>query len=153
MSAVDYYFIQEDGSRFKVGPRGGWAGRRILLGDLPLSPVCSLLGGPALQALLLHRHPEGEEGTLGQQFPGELETSWTSWFGMVFSQGTERCRSAPVSLGRAVSERCPPSSLRSSRERLQSWRLSPKKTWTWSVSALEQQGFGTLRSSGEAGRD
>lgn len=65
MSAVDYYFIQEDGSRFKVGPRGGRVGRRVPPGDLPPSPICSLLGGSALQALLLHCHPEGEEGTLG----------------------------------------------------------------------------------------
>jgi len=65
VSAVDYYFIQEDGSRFKVGRRGGRAGRRVPGGDPPPSPVCSLLGGPALQALLLHCHPEGEEGTLG----------------------------------------------------------------------------------------
>lgn len=65
MSAVDYYFIQEDGSRFKVGPRGGQAGCRVPQGDPLLSPICSLLGGPALQALLLHRHPEGEKGTLG----------------------------------------------------------------------------------------
>lgn len=33
MSAVDYYFIQEDGSRFKVGPWGGRAGRRVPRGD------------------------------------------------------------------------------------------------------------------------
>lgn len=47
-------------SRWVPGGAGRGAGSHP-----PLSPVCSLLGGLALQALLLHRHPEGEEGTLG----------------------------------------------------------------------------------------
>lgn len=73
VSAVDYYFIQEDGSRFKVGARGGGGGGRGVGGRGPsaysvpgenLSPLslCSFLGGPTLQALLLHCYPEGEEG-------------------------------------------------------------------------------------------
>lgn len=69
VSAVDYYFIQEDGSRFKVGARGGGGeGRRepsaYSVPGENLSPlfVCSFLGGPTLQALLLHCYPEGEEG-------------------------------------------------------------------------------------------
>lgn len=60
VSAVDYYFIQEDGSRFKVGTRAN--GYAIPRGNLSPSSVCSFLGGPTLPALLLHCHPEGEEG-------------------------------------------------------------------------------------------
>lgn len=47
---------------------------------------------------------------------------------------TEMRCSAPGSLDRAASGKCPPSSPRSSKGRLQSWKLSPKRTWTWSVS-------------------
>lgn len=62
VSAVDYYFIQEDGSRFKVGTGGAPSGYGVPEGNLSPSSVCSFLGGPTLQALFLHCHPQGEEG-------------------------------------------------------------------------------------------
>lgn len=61
VSAVDYYFIQEDGSRFKVGA-GGTSGCSVPGENLSPLSVFSFLGGPTLQALLLYCHPEGEEG-------------------------------------------------------------------------------------------
>lgn len=59
-------------------------------GEARLSPLCSLLGGFALQTLLLHRHPAGENGcgaVLSEPLRRHrtLESckgSWAPWFGM-----------------------------------------------------------------------